>query len=152
MQGSQRNNSLQAQYQPEVIYHHKKIVIQIIIAIIIIITITITVIILQERGKTLSFTFQMRPRISMTVGTTFPCKILNNGKEPCEPLMTSSYAHHSQYSIKTLTKHLRLVRKSILMKMLSKTMIVSYISQEITLYRQVTQSKCQVILLNKSYH
>ena len=24
--------------------------------------------------------------ISMTVGTTFPCKILNNGKEPCEPL------------------------------------------------------------------
>jgi hypothetical protein len=28
----------------------------------------------------------------MTVGTTFPCKILNNGKEPCEPLMTSSYA------------------------------------------------------------
>ena len=25
----------------------------------------------------------------MTVGTTFPCKILNNGKEPCEPLMTS---------------------------------------------------------------
>jgi hypothetical protein len=31
----------------------------------------------------------------MTVRTTFPCKILNNGKEPCEPLMTSSYAHHS---------------------------------------------------------
>ena len=26
----------------------------------------------------------------MTVGTTFPRKILNNGKEPCEPLMTSS--------------------------------------------------------------
>jgi len=25
----------------------------------------------------------------MTVGTTFPCKILNNGKEPSEPLMTS---------------------------------------------------------------
>jgi len=25
---------------------------------------------------------------SMTVGTTFPRKILNNGKEPCEPLMT----------------------------------------------------------------
>ena len=22
----------------------------------------------------------------MTVGTTFPCKILNNGKEPCDPL------------------------------------------------------------------
>ena len=34
-------------------------------------------------------------RIYMTVGTTFPCKILNNGKEPCEPLMTSSFAHHS---------------------------------------------------------
>jgi len=25
----------------------------------------------------------------MTVGTTFPRKILNNGKEPCEPLMTT---------------------------------------------------------------
>ena len=24
----------------------------------------------------------------MTVGTTFPRKMLNNGKEPCEPLMT----------------------------------------------------------------
>ena len=31
----------------------------------------------------------------MTVGTTLPRKILNNGKVPCEPLMTSSYAHHS---------------------------------------------------------
>jgi len=31
----------------------------------------------------------MRLRISMTVGTTFPRKILNNGKEPCELLRGS---------------------------------------------------------------
>ena len=39
--------------------------------------------------------FWYKVLIHMTVGTTFPCKILNNGKEPCEPLMTSSYAYHS---------------------------------------------------------
>ena len=32
--------------------------------------------------------FWYKVLIHMTVGTTFPCKILNNGKEPCEPLMT----------------------------------------------------------------
>ena len=30
--------------------------------------------------------FWYKVLIHMTVGTTFPCKILNNGKEPCEPL------------------------------------------------------------------
>ena len=32
--------------------------------------------------------FWYKVLIHMTVGTTFPRKILNNGKEPCEPLMT----------------------------------------------------------------
>ena len=34
------------------------------------------------------FQIQFLFKITMTVGITFPRKILNNGKEPCEPLPT----------------------------------------------------------------
>ena len=59
-------------------------------------------------GRTVGRMIPLANFVDMTVGTTFPRKIVNNGKEPCEPLMASSYAHHSEYSIKTLTKHFRL--------------------------------------------
>ena len=55
----------------------------------------------------------------------------------------SIYAHFSYFSIKILTKHLRLVRKSILGKMLSRTMIVSYMSPEHTPTGNIVKKQAQ---------
>ena len=38
--------------------------------------------------------FWYKVLIHMTVGTTFPRKILNNGKEPCEPFIVTTVTLH----------------------------------------------------------
>ena len=51
--------------------------------------------------------FWYKVLIHMTVGTTFPRKILNNGKEPCEPLMTMGGFHYGiteRYLLERWTK------------------------------------------------
>ena len=42
--------------------------------------------------------FWYKVLIHMTVGTTFPRKILNNGKEPCEPLLTHMLSNAVVYT------------------------------------------------------